>query len=126
MRPFTAFCTAVRSVVGLTSTPDVDAKETTPTLTSTGTAARKSLTAARTVTMPETPMEPLVSMTSIVVRGLDAAGWIVTGTLSPATVAVTLFGSTTTALAPRRMRVPVTVVAVGRRSLSDARTASAA
>ena len=67
--PDTARLTLSRSVVGSTSTPDVLANETTPTLTSSGTAARKSLTAVRTVAMPDAPIEPLVSMTSMVERG---------------------------------------------------------
>ena len=122
--PSTARCTATRSVVGCTSTPEVDANETTPTLTSFGTAARKSLTALLTVEMPLASMEPLVSMTSIVDRALAAVGVTVTDVGAPPRVAVTDCGSTTEEPVPRMTRVPLRAGAEGRRSLTEARSAA--
>ena len=120
----TALWTFARSVVGSTSMPEVSANDTTPTLTSAGTLARKSLTADRTVTIPDAFIDPLVSMTSIVVRCVSSAR-TVTLTACPPSVPETDAGSTTLALSPRMMSVPVTAVSLDLRSLSDASTVSA-
>ena len=75
----TAFCTRPRSLVGATSTPAVPANETSPTATSWGASFRKAAAALRTVAMPASPMDPLVSTTSIVARLRCATGLSVTG-----------------------------------------------
>src|SRR5580765_6410029 len=97
LKALTVAWTLVRSRVGWRSTPAVLAKERTPTLTSAGTDRRKVATAARTVAMPVAPIEPLVSMTSIVVR-LRVAAWTRLSCLTgrPPIVAVTEAVSTST------------------------------
>ena len=87
---------------GLDVDTDVVAKETTPTFTSSGTSARKSLTAVRTVAIPEAFIEPLVSMTSIVVR-CAVDGLTVTSVVFPPRVPETDSGSTAAASSVRRM-----------------------
>ena len=124
----TALLTFAWSVVGATSTPEVEANETTPTLTSSGTVARNSLTAARTVAIPEASIDPLVSMTSIVDRSMRSAGWTLTFARSPPMVAPTDEGLTLSALEEeRRTRVAFSVLSVTRTSLSvDGTSADAA
>ena len=105
-----------------TSTPAVEANDTTPTLTSFGTSARNCLTAERTVPIPVAPIEPLVSMTSIVLRGCCAAGCTATTAGFPPMVTLTDAGSTATASSPRSTKVVLTASFVTRRSLKDAGT----
>ncbi len=118
--PLTTLWTLARSVVGLTSTPAVEAKLTTPTLTSFGTAARKSLTALRTVPMPASPIDPLVSMTSIVERLEVVAGASVTTADLPSTRAMTWVVSICLGSTPRMTSDPVTCPSALRRSLNVA------
>jgi hypothetical protein len=78
-KALTERCTTRRSLVGATSTPAVLAKDTVPTFTSAGAVRRNVATAARTVAMPSSCIEPLVSMTSMVLRCRVAGGWTWTG-----------------------------------------------
>ena len=116
-RPFTTLCTFLWSVVGLRSTPAVLAKLTTPTFTSGGTWAKKSLTAALTVDIPAGPIEPLVSMTSIVLRGWVVAGDSLTTADLPSTRAMTWVVSIFAGSTPRMTRAPVTCPLALRTSL---------
>ena len=95
----------------------MSAKLTTPTFTSLGTAARKSETAFRVVAIPSAPIDPLVSMTSIVVRGEPVAGDSVTTADFPSTRAITWVVSIFAGSTPRMTSAPVTCPCALRRSL---------
>ena len=73
--------------------------------------------------IPAAPIDPLVSMTSIVLRGCCAGGCDGRrfGPVPP-TVALTEVGSTASASSPRMTSVAVTASSVTRRSLNDAGT----
>ena len=75
------------------------------------------MTAARTVDMPAAPIDPLVSMTSIVLRGWVVAGESLTSADLPSTRAITWVVSIFVGSTPRMTSAPVTCPLALRTSL---------
>src|SRR5680860_1861128 len=99
--------TVARFSVGAVITLGTVEKATTPTYTSAGADARNESAARTTVAIPVTPIEPLVSISSVVTRRSAAIGWTFTVASAPPRVAFTDPGSILAPLAVRAVKIAV-------------------